>query len=255
MLHCSAFWKNHFENNLTKQRVDWSAKSAITAQQKEDILYSLKAWQLGETSDGSHLMAAAVKYSKRVNEPEYPEAVKLFITEEQKHGNNLGKYIDLLGEKRLKKDWGDTLFRKIRYLNTSMELWTITVIIVESAAQVFYKALHDATDCALLKGICNDILIDEAHHIKFQNERMFMIFKEKNFYNKAISIGLYALLFFATIHAIWLAHGKALQAGGVNKSGFMNQMYYRFFKSMQFLHAPQPEAQNSLQFPEAGVLF
>ena len=65
-------------------------------------------------------MAAAVKYSKRVDEPEYPEAVKLFITEEQKHGNNLGKYIDLLGEKRLKKDWGDTLFRKIRYLNTSM---------------------------------------------------------------------------------------------------------------------------------------
>jgi hypothetical protein len=26
-----------------------------------------------------------------------------------------------------------------------MELWTITVIIVESAAEVFYLALHDAT--------------------------------------------------------------------------------------------------------------
>ena len=179
MIHTSYFWQSHFANNLTKQRVDWILQPALTTQQKQNILYSLKAWQLGETSDGSHLMAAAKKYATRINDPVYPESVQLFITEEQKHGSNLGKYIDRLGEQRLKRDWGDTLFRKIRYLNTSMELWTITVIIVESAAQIFYKALHDATGCALLKSICNDILIDEAHHIKFQNERMYMIFQQK----------------------------------------------------------------------------
>jgi hypothetical protein len=136
-----------------------------------------------------------------------------------------------------------------------MELWTITVIIVESAAQVFYTALHNATACLLLKEICSDILTDEAHHLKFQNERMYLIFQQQKFYNKAISIGLYALLFFATIHAIWFAHGKTLKAGGVLKTEFMKQMYYRFFKSMQFLHAPRQQELNGLQFPEAGVLF
>ena len=238
MIHTSFFWKNHFENNLTRQRVDWNVKPSVTEKEKQNILYSLKAWQLGETSDGRHLLAAARKYSAKVNDPVYPEAVKLFIKEEQKHGSNLGKYIDALGEQRLKKDWGDTLFRKIRYLNTSMELWTITVIIVESAAQIFYQALHDATKCKLLKSICTDILIDEAHHIKFQNERMAIIFKRKNFYNKALSLLLYSLLFFATIHAIWFGHRRALKAGNVSKTGFMRQMYYKFFKSMQFLHGP-----------------
>ena len=238
MIHSSSYWKNHFENNLTKQRVNWSVQPALTKIEKENILYSLKAWQLGETSDGSHLVAASVKYARTIHDIVYPESVQLFIREEQKHGSNLGKYIDLIGEQRVKKDWGDTLFRKIRYLNSSMELWTIAVIIVESAAQVFYKALHDATDCQLLKSICNDILIDEAHHIKFQNERLFIIFQKKNFYVKAISLLLYSILFFATIHAIWFGHGKTLKAGNINKKNFMRLMYFKFFKSMQFLHTP-----------------
>ena len=201
----------------------------------------MKAWQLGETSDGKHLLAAASAYAQGIGDPEYVNAVKLFIKEEQKHGSNLGKYIDKIGELRLKKDWGDTLFRKIRYFNKSMELWTITVIIVESAAQIFYAALRDATQCMLLKSICSDILIDEAHHIKFQNERMFMIFREKSFYSKAISLLFYSILFFMTIHAIWFAHKKAFLAGNISRKDFMREMYYKFFKSMQFLHSPQRE--------------
>ena len=237
MIHASSFWKNHFESNLTKQRIDWSAASSIAQEEKDQVLYSLKAWQLGETSDGRHLLAAAKKYADKIHDDVYVEAVKLFIREEQKHGRNLGNYIDLIGEQRLKKDWGDTLFRKIRYLNTSMELWTIAVIIVESAAQLFYRALHEATGCTLLKSICEDILIDEAHHIKFQNERLFIIFRQKNFYGKAFSLLGYSILFFGIIHAIWFGHKRAFMAGSISKKDFMPQMYFKFFSSMKFLHA------------------
>lgn len=244
MFHTSAYWHYHFKQNLKKQRVDWSLSPSLSLEQKEAILYSLKAWQLGETSDGRHLMAATIKYAKKQNDPDYPKAVQLFIYEEQKHGNNLGEYIDRLGEQRSKKDWGDTIFRKVRYLNTSMELWTITVIIVESAAQVFYKALHDATDCKLLRSICHDILLDEAHHIKFQNERMHHIFERKSFYNKAFSVTWYCLLFFGAIHAIWFGHRKAFKAGGVSKREFMRIMYYKFFKTIQFIHRKKEKEQD-----------
>jgi len=242
MIHTSSYWQQHFKHNLTIQRVDWSIEPKLMNVERNDILYSLKAWQLGETSDGSHLLSAANKYARKIEDKDYVAAVKLFIKEEQKHGNNLGRYIDLIGEERLKKDWGDTLFRKIRYLNKSMELWTIAVIIVESAAQIFYEALREATDCELLQSICNDIMIDEAHHIKFQNERLFIIFQNKGFYNKALSIAAYSILFFGTIHAIWLGHGKALKAGGVNKSEFMRRMYYMFFKTIKFLHSAEKMA-------------
>ena len=70
---------------------------------------------------------------------------------------------------------------------------------------------------------------------------MSIIFKRKNFYAKAVSLLLYYFLFFATIHAIWFGHGKALKAGNVSKKDFMRQIYYKFFKSMQFLHAPFQE--------------
>ncbi len=237
MLHTSLYWKNHFQHNLTQKRIDWNVGPQLTAEERKNILYSLKAWQLGETSEGKHLTAAATKFAKKMDDPEYVEAIKLFIKEEQKHGANLGFYIDRIGEKRAEKDWGDTLFRKIRYFNKSMQLWTITVIIVESAAQIFYAALRDATNCKLLKAICQDILIDEAHHIKFQNERMYTIFQRKSFYNRAISLGLYSILFFATIHAVWWGHRRAFLAGGVSRVDFFRQMYYKFFKCMQFLHS------------------
>lgn len=252
MLHTSLYWKNHFQYNLTKKRIDWKINPELTDEERENILYSLKAWQLGETSEGKHLTAAATKFAKKINDPEYVEAIKLFIKEEQKHGANLGSYIDSIGEKRAQKDWGDTLFRKIRYFNKSMELWTITVIIVESAAQIFYAALRDATHCKLLKSICQDILIDEAHHIKFQNERMYAIFQRKRFYNRAISLLLYSLLFFATIHAVWWGHRRAFTAGGIRRVDFFRQMYYKFFKSMQFLHSePIREIQPVIPFSAA----
>ena len=241
MIHTSYYWRAHFEVNQTRQRIDWSVKPSISEEEKKKILYSLKAWQLGETSDGHNLLAAATKYSFVVGDPGYREAIRLFIKEEQKHGANLGNYIDRIGESRLKKDWGDSLFRKVRHLNSSMELWTITVIIVEAAAQVFYKSLHDATGCRLLKSICMDILVDEAHHIKFQNERMYVIFQRKCFYNKAISLLFYSVLFFITIHAVWFGHKKAFKAGGISMNSFMKQMYCKFFRSMIFLHSYQEE--------------
>lgn len=236
MIHSSAFWKRHFRHNLTIQRVDWHVAPSIQPQERAAVLYSLKAWQLGETSDGRHLLAAARRYAARIGDPVYVEAVELFIREEQKHGCNLGRYVDLIGEERTKKDWGDTLFRKVRYFNTSMELWTITVVIVESAAQVFYQALHDATRCTLLRSICTDILIDEAHHIKFQNERLHILFRRKGFYNKAFTLLLYSLLFFVVVHAVWYGHRRAFKAGGVHRNGFMRLMYYKFFGTLKFLH-------------------
>ena len=236
MHNTSSYWVGHFKNNLKKQRINWNQKPEITNKEKAEILYSLKAWQLGETSEGHNLTAAARKFSLKSKDPEYLEAIRLFIQEEQKHGNNLGTYLDLIGEQRIKKDWGDSLFRKVRYFNTSMELWTVVVIIVESAAQVFYKALHDATNCKLLKDICKDILLDEAHHIRFQNERLSQIFNRSSFYVRAFSVFWYCLLFFVTIHAVWFGHHRAFKAGGIKHDDFMRRMYYKFFYTIRFLH-------------------
>lgn len=207
-------WVVHFKQNQQQQRINWNLVPNLTPPECKAIIRSLQAWQLGETSDGANLIKAATIYTHKINDATYLDAIKLFIQEEQKHGNNLGKYLDAIGYPRLKKDWGDTLFRKVRYFNTNMELWTVTVIIVESFAQWFYHALSNATNCTLLKQICGDILKDEAPHIKFQLERLCIINLNRNSLLTRIRLKLYALFAYVILVTVWIAHARAFKAGG-----------------------------------------
>ena len=185
----------------------------------------MQAWELGETSDGKNLLKASSSYAGRTGDPFYIKAVQLFIKEEQKHGNNLGKYLDLIGQPRIEKNRGDTLFRIVRHLNKSMEWWTITVIIIESTARIFYQSLKDATGCSLLKQICTDILIDEAAHIQFQQERLAIIFRSKSILSSRISYYWYKYFFLFVSLVVWAAHKELFKAGG---NGF--KKYYREMK-------------------------
>src|SRR5690349_5563791 len=94
-------WIDHFKANAKEQRVNWSLSPSVSEQELKTILASLQAWQLGETSDGQHLLAAASSYANRIDDPQYVTAVKLFIKEEQKHGGNLGRYLDLIDKPRI----------------------------------------------------------------------------------------------------------------------------------------------------------
>ena len=229
----SQYWITHFKANALELRVNWELMPALTTEEINTITASLQAWQLGETSEGKHLIAAATKYAHTIGDLAYIEAVKLFIKEEQKHGNNLGSYLDAIGVPRIKKDWGDSLFRKVRYYNTSMELWTLAVIVVESTAQIFYQALKDATNCALLKQICTDILIDEAYHITFQTERLAIIFDNKNGFSKWWRMVAYKYFFIATSSLVWFAHRRLFKAGGNTFATYSKKMDLKYAKTLK----------------------
>lgn len=239
-MHNSLYWINYFTQNLKNKRIDWSIKPVLSQTERENILKSLQAWQLGETSEGTNLINAATKHAKQLNDRHYTPAIKLFITEEQKHGNNLGKYLDLIGEERIKKDWGDSLFRKIRGLNTHMEFWTIAVITVESTAQIFYQCLKDATKCNLLKQICTDILIDEAAHITFQTERLSLLYNDKNALMRFFTYYFYTCFYFSTLLVVWFAHRKLFKAGHVNFSKYWMKMTLKFKKTIKKLRPEKP---------------
>lgn len=227
------YWINHFNENAFQKRVDWNITPSITRIEINVILSSLQAWQLGETSEGRNLIAASTKYASTIDDPLYVNAVKLFIKEEQKHGNNLGRYLDKIGKPRIKKNWGDTLFRKVRYFNTSMEMWTMAVITVESTAQIFYQALKDATGCRLLKSICTDILIDEAYHITFQTERLAIIYNNAGYKNRRRVA--YLCFFYATSCLVWFAHRRLFKAGGNTFQSYLKKMWYKYIKTINVI--------------------
>lgn len=242
-------WVDYFTTNSTQHRIDWTKKPTITQLELKPILKSLQAWQLGESSDGKNLIRASTIYAKRIRDDKYIDAIQLFIKEEQKHGNNLGKYLDAIHQPRITKNWGDTLFRKVRYFNTSIEFWTLAVITVESSAQIFYQCLKNATQCQLLKEICTDILIDEAPHIQFQKERMQIIFNAKPFWLHPFTMWFYKLFFFSTAMTVWLAHKKLFKAGNVNFKKYWFTMSHKYYKTLGRLSVKEDISSISFRSP------
>jgi hypothetical protein len=213
----SAQWYAYYKANAEFQLdIPWKLGAEITEDERNTIAASLAAWQLGETSDGSHLLAAAKNYAKRIKDPKYVDVIKLFIKEEQRHGNDLGKFLDLAHIPRLKRNWGDTIFRLVRYSTPNMEIWTTPVIIVETLALVYYKAMQKATNSIVLRQLCQQILRDEVKHIRFQYERLAIIYKNRPIWLRQLTHIIQRMLFLVAVILVWIGHHHALKAGGHN---------------------------------------
>ncbi|MEZ4702523.1 MAG: ferritin-like domain-containing protein [Rhodothermales bacterium] len=233
----SQVWVNHFRENLKETRINWRLPAILDTTWDKKLIRSLQAWQRGETSDGAHLLRAARAYAERVDDPDYVTAITLFIQEEQKHGENLGKYLDAIGAPRLVFDLGDWLFRRVRYFNTSMELWTITVITVELFAQFYYAALARASHCPLLTQVCRDILLDESHHIRFQAERLQTLLKDRRSTLRRLSKWGYRGLFYGVALSVWVGHGVVFRKGGWSFARYWSTSSRRFSRLMSGLDA------------------
>src|SRR5207253_1384488 len=78
-------WVAYFEQNAARQRpIPWESGAGVTDAELAAIASSLRGWQLGETSDGAHLLAAARHYASTTGDPDFVNAVQLFIAEEQR---------------------------------------------------------------------------------------------------------------------------------------------------------------------------
>ena len=112
-------------------------------------------------------------------------------------------------------------------------MWTITVLTVESSAQIFYQSLKDATGCQLLRQICTDILIDEVAHIEFQRERLRLILERRNPAVKGLFLFGYKFFYFSTALVVWLAHRKVFRAGGNTLKKYMHKMSLKFQRNIE----------------------
>lgn len=209
-------WQDHFLGNSVdpEASMPWSAGAGLTEAEARAVVVSLQAWQLGETSEGGHLLAAARRYAAKISDPEFLPAVKLFIAEEQRHGELLGRFLDLHGAGRIRRNWGDTAFRLLRYALPNLEIWTTVVIGVETLALIYYRAVMQASRSRLLQAICRQILKDEVYHLRFQYERLAQMQAGRGVVGRWITLRLQRVLFFATTIAVWVGHRRALRAGG-----------------------------------------
>ena len=176
----SAQWLVYFRTNAERLLcVPWDTGAGLTPAEREVIAGSLPSWQLGETSDGSRLIAAARHHAAKTGDPDFVEVIRLFIGEEQRHGEELGRFLDLAGVQRKTWDWGDAVFRIFRHLLTRIEVSAAVLITVEVHALVYYNAIRRATGSRVLRQICRQILRDEVPHVRFQCERLAILHRHR----------------------------------------------------------------------------
>ena len=254
----SAQWVDYFRANAERLlAVPWEDGVGATPDELARITDSLRGWQLGETSDGRHLLAAAADYAAKLGDPAFLDAIRLFIAEEQRHGEELGQFLDLTGVPRATWDWGDAVFRAFRYVLPRMEVWATVVVIVETHAMLYYAALRRATGSAVLRQICRQILADEVPHIQFQCERLAILHHRRSGILRVLTAGIHRVLFAGITLAVWVGHRRALRAGGFTLRRFWRSAWAKMGQAWRIMDpagyrwsAEAPRARSIPWFPD-----
>lgn len=222
-------WLTHFrENDKERLQLDFSEEPVLTPEQRKLIFKSIKAFQMGEHSDGVYLAELAGKFEKEYNEPYYAETMNLFIKEENFHSAYLAWYLKHHDEPKAKKNKLDKTFRNLRH---DGKLFTEIAVLVtaETIALSYYSALGNVADqigSKDLRAICNQMLHDELPHIVFQTYTLSHFGNKKAFRHFVMG---------CTTTAVYLMYGKLLKAGGYNYKKFRTDNFAYLKQSFEMI--------------------
>ena len=210
-------WLEFFrENDKHRLQIDFSNETALPSDIKVLILPSVSAFQIGEHSDGLHLIKVSEAFASKFDEPTYPEVMKLFIREENFHSSYLGEFMRYHGLPLRKSNFLDRTFRRLRR-RSEIRPEVVTLVTAEIIALSYYSVLSDATDSPALKKICAQMLHDELPHVIFQSYTLGH-FKA----SKWLKLQRQLLMRAATL-AVWTAYGKVFRAAGWAYSKFKHE--------------------------------
>ena len=207
-------WSEHFQDNISHMdHIPWHKDQAISEDQKKAISHSIAVFQLGESSEGNSFRRAGELYANETGDYEYLHSLDLFIKEENRHSEVLARFMRQQGISELKEEWTDNIFRCIRKI-AGLNICISVLLTAEIIAANYYRALGRATKSPVLRAICDQILIDEAHHLNFQactlgkQRRSWSLVRRwfANMFQRSLMLG--------TIVLVWHQHGRVYRAGG-----------------------------------------
>jgi len=245
-------WRQYYEqNDRSLLEIPWHLGAELTPEEKAAIAQSLKEFQAGESSEGKHLFRYAQEYAERTGDREYVAAVRLFIAEEQRHARDLGRFLTLNGISLVPTTFTDRVFRKLRNLIGGLEISIAVLITAEIIAKVYYAVLKDATQSAILRRLCDQILGDELRHVQFQAEQLARLRAGRRWLGRAVAMGLQRFLYLGTTVVVWWFHRKAIRRGGLSLRSWWSACWREFNGAFA---APAPSPVGSLRMPSRQTI-
>ncbi len=209
----SGKWTQHFKDNRNHMsHVPWELNEPISDSQHKAIAQSIAVFQLGENSEGNSFLRAGKAYAQRTGDFEYLAALELFIKEEQNHSATLGRFMEQQNIPTIKKEWTDSTFRFLRKI-AGLNVCITVLITAEIIAAVYYRALGQSTNSKVLRAICGQILIDEAHHLQFQASTLAKERLSWHPLKRWAFVQLHRIVLAGTILVVWKEHRSVYRAG------------------------------------------
>jgi len=219
-LWSSQQWCSYFRRNRAALLdIPWERGACVAPQERAAIAESVREFQLGESAEGRHFVAAARAYAARTGDVEYVNAVRLLIAEEQRHARDLAHFLDLASIPLARRCWADSIFRWLRK-RAGLEVCVAVLVTAEMIAKVYYAALRDATASPVLRRLCEQILSDEVAHVRFQCERLAILRTRRPRAIIALLNQVHRIMLSAACIIVWRKHARAMRAGGYGFARF-----------------------------------
>jgi hypothetical protein len=238
-------WVDHFRwNGSVAMRVPWHIGPDLSDKERAAITHSIQMFQLGENSEGRHLIRYAKEWAEHSGDAAYPEAIRMLIVEEQRHASVLGRFMEINGIARLKRGCSDGVFWWARNMFGSLEVSISVLVTAEIIAKVYYPALSEATASIVLRAICEQIHREEVAHVEFQTDQLARIRVGRPPYGIWVTRLLHRLLFYPTLTVVGFSHRMVLRRGGMSLSRFFARCHREFVRDLAAME-PQVDSPRS----------
>ena len=201
-------WVRYFCANAEEPCLPWDDSYRLSGAERSVVIESIQQFQLGENAQGRRLLQRA-----EVLDADFVKALRLFIKEEQRHSDLLGRFLVMQGARCLRRHWVHTVFRRVRGL-AGLELRMRVLATAEVLAIPNYTALRDATSSPLLRSICCRILAEEAEHLRFQAFTFGRLESRRTLLFRALTRTAHRCFLMATALLVWMEHRMVFRAGG-----------------------------------------
>jgi hypothetical protein len=102
-------WIRYFRANAAEPCLPWDDGYRLSGTERTVVIESIQQFQLGENAQGRRLLQRA-----EALDAEYVQALRLFIKEEQRHSELLGRFLVRQGAECLRRHWVHGAFRRVR---------------------------------------------------------------------------------------------------------------------------------------------
>ena len=226
-------WVDYFRwNGSVAMRVPWHIGPDLSDAERAAITHSIQMFQLGEHSEGRHLMRYAKEWADRTGDAAYLEAIRMLIVEEQRHASVLGRFMEINRIARIKRGCSDGIFWWARNLFGSLEVSISVLVTAEIIAKIYYQALGEATASVVLRAICDQIHREEVAHVEFQTEQLAHIRVGRPAYGIWAARFFHRLLFYPTLVVVGVSHRIALRRGGLPLRQFFVRCHREFVRDL-----------------------